>query len=171
MEKIPFENNKEPSISKEILMQLQENIEKRIIQKDIMTAYQINAQIANENQDVRLDNFIKIGNKLTFKDGAIVIGKDVEAIAVKGRIFFEYLPDMDYARPAIKLNNQVIARRLNGFVRGGGFFTVELDYSPILVNEGDEIRLNYGELNKKQPTTRGDSLETFLTVEVIKYTK
>lgn len=170
MEKINFENLKPPAISKETLMALQDNIQQAILEKDIMTAYQTSAQIANQNQTCNLQSYEQAGSNLSFSNNAIIIGERVKSIAVKGRIFFEYLPALGYARPEIRKNNEVIARRLCDFDEGSSYFTVDVDYEPVSVQQGDKITLNFGDINNLQPTTRGDKLETFLTVEVLEYT-
>lgn len=170
MEKINFENLKPPAISKETLMALQDNIQQAILEKDIMTAYQTSAQIANQNQTCNLQSYEQVGSNLSFSNNGIVIGERVKSIAVKGRIFFEYLPALAYARPLIKKNDEVIARRLCDFDSGSNYFTVDVDYAPVSVQQGDKITLNFGDINNLQPTTRGDKLETFLTVEVLEYT-
>lgn len=170
MKKIDFENLKPPALSKKILMALQDNIEEAILEKDIMTAYQTSAQIANQNQTCNLQAYIQVGNRLSFFNNAIIIGEKVKSISVKGRIFFEYLPNLNYARPEIRKNDIVIARRLCDFDAGSNYFTVDVDYAPIPVQQGDKITLNFGDINNFQPTTRGDRLETFLTVEVLEYT-
>ena len=170
MRKIEFENFKEPALSKEILMALQDNIEKAILEKDVMTAYQTSAQIANNYQTCNLQSYKQIGSNLSFSNNAIIIGERIKSIAVKGRIFFEYLPNLTYARPEIRKNNKVVARRLCDFDAGSNYFTADVDYKPIEVQQGDRITLNFGDINDLQPTTRGDSLETFLTVEVLEYT-
>lgn len=170
MEIINFENLKEPAISKQILMALQNNIQQAILEKDVLTAYQTSAQIANQNQTCNLQSYKQVGSNLSFSNNAIVIGERVKSISVKGRIFFEYLPDLAYARPEIRKNGVTIAKRLCDFDPGSGYFTVDVDYSPVEVQQGDKITLNFGDINNMQPTTRGDSLETFLTVEVLEYT-
>ena len=72
MKKIDFENLKPPALSKEILMALQDNIEEAILEKDIMTAYQTSAQIANQNQTCNLQTYIQVGNRLSFFNNAII---------------------------------------------------------------------------------------------------
>lgn len=170
MKKIEFKNLQPPALSEEILEALQDNIQEAILEKDIMTAYQTTAQIANQNQTCNLQTYEQIGTNLSFSNNAIIIGERVKSISVKGRIFFEYLPNLAYARPEIRKNGTVIARRLCDFDSGSSYFTVDLDYSPIQVQQGDKITLNFGDINNLQPTTRGDKLETFLTVEVLEYT-
>ena len=168
MTKIEFNNFAEPGISKEILEALQDNIQEAILEKDVMTAYQTTAQIASNYQTCNLQAYEKIGNNLSFSNNAIVIGERVKSIAVKARIFFEYLSNFNYARPEIRKNSEVVARRLCDF-ENTDFFTVDVDYQPISVQQGDRITLNFGDINSTNPTTRGDKLETFLTVEVLEY--
>lgn len=170
MKKIEFKNLKPPALSKETLIALQDNIQQAILEKDIMTAYQTSAQIANNNQTCNFQAYEQVGNNLSFSNNAIVIGERVKSISVKGRIFFEYLPSLSYARPEIRKNSTVVAKRLCDFDAGSSYFTVDVDYAPVSVQQGDKITLNFGDINNLQPTTRGDRLETFLTVEVLEYT-
>ena len=90
LEKIPFENFKEPALSKEILMALQNNIENAINDKNIMTRtierQNITASSSWKGEEVALSTVTSVGEKLTSVDNAIKIGANVEQVLVSCNI-------------------------------------------------------------------------------------
>ena len=169
MRKIEFENFKEPSLAREILMALQDNIEEAIEARNIMKAYQTSPQIADDYQKVNLHTYESVGELLSFTNGAIKIGKGISSIKVYGQIFFEYLPtNQNYFWIQVRKNNEVIANKLTACPNNEDFITATVENAPISVNEGDLITLNFGDCTNSRPTTRAGKNETFLIVEAIK---
>ena len=82
MIKINFKNLQPPAISEQILEVLQDNIQQAVLEKDVMTAYQTSAQIANNNQTCNFQSYEQIGSNLSFSNNAIIIGERVKSIAV-----------------------------------------------------------------------------------------
>lgn len=170
MKIIDFNNNAPPGISEETLEEIQKNAQEAILEKDVLTAYQTAAQIANQNQTCKLQSSVQIGSNLSLSNNAIVIGERIKSIKVKGQIFFEYIPtDQNYFFIRIKKNDTVIASKLTKY-SGGDWWVADVEFSPVGVSEGDLITLNFGDISSKQPTTRPGKQETFLTVEVLEYT-
>lgn len=167
MEKINFENLKPPALSKEVLMPMQDNIEKAIETINVMKAYQTSPQIANQNQKVNLQAYEQIGEALTFENGGIKIGTGISYIQVYAQIFFEYIPaELTYFWTEIRKNNNRIARKLTAYT-GKAYQQAEIFDSPIAVQEGDLITLNFGDVCNVQPTTRAGKNETYLVVTAL----
>lgn len=170
MKIIVFNNDAPPGISEETLEEIQKNTQEAILEKDVLTAYQTAAQIANQNQTCKLQSSISVGSNLSLSNNAIVIGERIKSIKVKGQIFFEYIPsDQNYFYIQIRKNGIVIASKLTKYA-GGDWWVADVDFSPVKVSEGDLITLNFGDISSKQPTTRSGKNETFLTVEALEYT-
>lgn len=168
MEKINFENLKEPALCKEVLMPMQDNIEEAIETVNVMKAYQTSAQIANQNQKVNLQSYESVGEALTFENGGIKIGAGISYIQVYAQIFFEYIPsDQNYFRPRINKNDETVATKLNTCPPNEDYVQADIWNSPIPVQEGDLITLNFGDVTDKQPTTRAGKNETYLVVTAL----
>lgn len=168
MEKINFENLKEPALCKEVLMPMQDNIEEAIETVNVMKAYQTSAQIANQNQKVNLHAYEAIGEALTFENGGIKIGSGISYIQVYAQIFFEYIPsDQNYMRPSVNKNGEIVATKLNACPPNEDYMQADIWNSPISVQEGDLITLNFYDVANKQPTTRSGKNETYLVVTAL----
>lgn len=168
MEKINFENLKEPALCKEVLMPMQDNIEEAIETINVMKAYQTSAQIANQNQKVNLQAHEQVGEVLTFENGGIKIGAGISYIQVYAQIFFEYIPsDQNYFWICIKKNGENVARKLTSCPANEDYIQADIWNSPISVQEGDLITLNFGDIGSKQPTTRAGKNETYLVVTAL----
>ena len=63
-------------------------------------------------------------------------------------------------------NNDVVAERINAY-EGKAYSSVTANFPIVDVQEGDKITLNFGDINNKQPTTRGGRMNTFLSVKAI----
>ena len=83
MKIIDFNNNAPPGISEETLEEIQKNAQEAILEKDVLTAYQTAAQIANQNQTCKLQSSVQIGSNLSLSNNAIVIGERIKSIKVK----------------------------------------------------------------------------------------
>ena len=168
MEKINFENLKEPALCKEVLMPMQDNIEEAIETINVMKAYQTSAQIANQNQKVNLQSYESVGEALTFENGGIKIGAGISYIQVYAQIFFEYIPsNQNYMRPCVKKNNETVATKLTTCATNEDYIQADIWNSPVPVQEGDLITLNFYDVGNKQPTTRAGKNETYLVVTAL----
>ena len=153
-------------MSKPLILELKEKVE-RLEEKNVILAYQTNAQIANQNQTVNLQNCTKVGERLTLTNNEIIIGKGINYIKIKAQIFFEYIPDMSYFFIQIRKNGVKIAEKLNDYRPGAAYYTATVECLLCEVEEGDKITLNFGDINDKQPTTRLGKMNTYLFVEEI----
>lgn len=168
MKKIEFKNLQEPGISAQTLEAMQDNAEEAIETVNVMKAYQEYAQIANQNQKVNLHNYEVVGNALTFENSGIKIGKGISHIYVYAQIFFEYLPVIqNYFWIRVMKNNTEIASKLTSCQANEDYVQADVYGSPISVQEGDLITLNFGDIASKQPTTRAGKNITFLVVTAI----
>ena len=168
MKKIEFKNLQEPGISEQTLEAMQDNAEEAIETVNVMKAYQEYAQIANQNQKVNLHNYEVVGNALTFENSGIKIGKGISHIYVYAQIFFEYIPsNQNYLWPRIQKNGSDVASKLTTCPSNEDFIQADILNSPISVQEGDLITLNFGDICNLQPTTRAGKDITYLIVEAI----
>lgn len=135
-------------------------------------AYQARDQIANQNQNCRLDESVAEGDAFTLENNAIKVGKGVNYINVYAQIFFQYLDlQQNYFWIRVQKNGSTIAQKLTNYGKGenaGSFCVADVQENMIAVEEGDLITLNFGDIADKQPTTRSGYFNTFLTVTAVK---
>ncbi len=147
LEKIKFENYKKPGLSKEILMQLQDNIENAINDKNIMTRH-INRQNITISSgwgttDIPLSSENSIGDKLTSVLNGIRIGAGVSKVLVSCQ--FEGIghtgADGDKSI-GIEQNGAVVGGAYQSGDVTGGYMSSSI--TPILLNvsEGDIFSLS-----------------------------
>ena len=149
----------------------QKNVEEAIkeaTEKNIITAYPT-ASLSNvsDNTLIKLSESVVVGDKLSLKDNAIVIGKGVSKIKVSGTIFYQALPsNQSYLFPNLKKNGAVFAspivsKGVTDF--NSAVFATTLEE----VEEGDKITMTIGDVNRLSVGVRGGRTATYLTVEVI----
>lgn len=172
LERIGWEDepSEETPIDSGNLKQMENNTENAInkaVERNEIVAYQIGAQIASQNATCRLQASIGIGDKLSLDNNAVIIGEGITKISVEAQIYFEYIDSAQvYFSPRIMRNNDVVAERINAY-EGKAYSSVTANFPIVDVQEGDKITLNFGDINNKQPTTRGGRMNTFLSVKAI----
>ncbi|HIU51399.1 MAG TPA: hypothetical protein IAB70_02055 [Candidatus Merdicola faecigallinarum] len=139
----------------------------KAVERNEIVAYQTGAQIASQNATCSLQASIGIGDKLSLDNNAVIIGEGITKISVEAQIYFEYIDSAQvYFSPRIMRNNDVVAEKLNAY-EGKPYSCVTVNFPIVDVQEGDKITLNFGDVNNKQPTTRGGKMNTFLSVKAI----
>lgn len=172
LERIGWKNlpSEDTPISAENLEQMENNTENAInkaVERNEIVAYQTGAQIASQNATCKLQDSIGIGDKLTLDNNAVIIGEGITKIEVEAQIYYEYIAsDQVYFSPTIMKNTTKVAEKLNAY-EGKSYSCVTVNFPIVDVQEGDKITLNFGDVNNKQPTTRGGKMNTFLSVKAI----
>lgn len=146
--------------------------------KDISDLKEINImQISQEkNQTIIASNFqsgkinceldLSIGNKLTYEDYSIKIGKGVKFVKVSGAIFLNNKSGSSstYAFGKIVKNGEDVAHTIA--YSNSIFISTPIAEKLIEVKENDVFCL-YLELSEGQAITRSDYGSTYLKVEVV----
>lgn len=172
LEKIGWKNlpSEDTPISAENLEQMENNTENAInkaVERNEIVVYQTGAQIASQNATCKLQASIGIGDKLSLDNNAVIIGEGITKISVEAQIYFEYIDSTQvYFSPTIMKNTTKVAEKLNAY-EGKSYSCVTVNFPIVDVKEGDKITLNFGDVNNKQPTTRGGKMNTFLSVKAI----
>ncbi len=143
----------------------------RILEKNILTAtVESNVNLNQEFTNLNLIENVKIGNKLSIKDGRIKIGSGISKIKVNASVFLEDInkDNISYIWSFIKKNNVEI----NGAICSGVsvyFQSCTLSDIIIDVQENDTIYLciNNGNYTTHSPIVRAGAINTRLYVEVI----
>lgn len=167
----PAQYSGKAPMSAENLKKMEDNSENAIneaTEKNIITAYPT-ATLSNvsDNTLIKLAESIIVGDKLTLKDNAIVIGKGITKVKVSGSIFFQGLPSNQvYMFPNLKKNNSIFASPI---VSKGvtDFQSVVFSTTLIEVTEGDKITMTTGDVNNLKVGVRGNRQATYVTVEVV----
>lgn len=143
---------------------------KNIFVKDAMTIYSNSRFDMNSGNKVNgLTEHISVGNKLTYGNSSIKIGKGVSKILVSAT--FSYWDSKNHWQ------SQLDIKKSNGELLARCWFETEsetglTDYatiSPMIaeVEEGDEIILYFGQGGSQTINVLADGKATFLTVEVL----
>ena len=145
---------------------------KDILKKDIITAFPTNSTTLNiADIQISLNNSVKIGNKLSISGGRIKIGKGVSLVKVSGNIFVENSVTHSYIWCFINLyRNNTRVNYATSILSAETYYTSLCITNNIFnVQEGDEIALfvNNPAYATAQPSVRGYSSQTWVTVEVI----
>lgn len=148
-------NSKDISDLKEInIMQISQAKEQTIIANNFQ----------NEKINCELD--LSIGNKLTYEDYSIKIGKGVKFVKVSGSIFLNNKTGSSttYAFGQIFKNGEDVAHTIA--YSNSIFISMPIVEKLIEVKENDVFGL-YISLSEGQAITRGDYGSTYLKVEVV----
>lgn len=147
MKKINFENFKSPGLSKEVLMQLQDNIEEAIEDKNIITRnidrQNITVSSGWGTTDIPLSSENSIGNKLTSVLNGIKIGANVSKVLVSA--YFEGIghngADGDKSI-GIEQNGTSIAGAYQSGDVTAGYMSSSIIPTLVNVSEGDVFSLS-----------------------------
>lgn len=170
LEKIPFENFKEPALAKEILMALQNNIENAINNKNIMTRVisrqDITASSSWKEEVVALSTVTTVGEKLISANNAIKIGAEVEQVLVSCNIrgIGHKGADGDKDVSIRQNGNEVASSYQSGDVTQEGYMGATMTPKLLNVSEGDVFTVTIS----SGGTGEFEILSGYLTVEVVK---
>lgn len=120
----------------------------------------------NQTRKINCELDLSIGNKLTYEDYSIKIGKGVKFVKVSGAIFLNNKSGglSTYAFGKIVKNGEDVAHTIA--YSNASFISTPIAEKLIEVKEDDVFNL-YIELSEGQATTRGDYSSTYLKVEVV----
>lgn len=149
------------------------DIQKHILQARI-NSDQILSWAAWTDVEVPLEEYTKVGNKLTFENNRIKIGAGVSVVRIVGNIRFDINVSNDTVSPKIKVyrplsdGTEQISYPITAYYRktAGADLTTNIPEHIISVEEGDYIGIAFqtGQANTNQSIKTGTSL----IVEVIK---
>ena len=148
-------NSKDISDLKEInIMQISQAKEQTIIATDF------------QSRKINCELDLSIGNKLTYENYSIKIGKGVKFVKVSGAIFLNNKSGSSstYAFGQIRRNEEDIAHTIT--YSNSIFISTPISEKLIEVKENDVISL-YIDLSDGQAVTRDDYGSTYLKVEVV----
>ena len=148
-------NSKDISDLKEInIMQISQAKEQTIIATNF------------QNIKINCELDLSIGNKLTYENYSIKIGKGVKFVKVSGAIFLNNKSgsSSSYALGKIAKNGEDVAHTIA--FSNSVFISTPIAEKLIEVKEDDVFNL-YIELSEGQAVTRGDYCSTYLKVEVV----
>ena len=170
LEKIPFENFKEPALAKEVLMALQNNIESAINDKNIMARtierQNITASSSWKEEEVVLSTVTSVGEKLTSVNNAIKIGANVEQVLVSCNIRGVGHEGADGDKDvSIRQNGNEIANSYQSSdATQEGYISATTAPKLVNVSEGDIFTVTIS----SGGTGTFEILNGYLTVEVVK---
>lgn len=172
LEKIPFKNLQEPSISEEILEALQDNINKAINTKPIIKARTNRQSISTSGSygtTVLPINSIEIENDntqgyLSVRNNAIVIGTGVSIVRVTAHTRGIQTAEGGEGDKEFMLRKN--GQQVEGFYQknlSSGWWGAEIN-TDLQVSQGDKIDIAV----QSQAAGTFEMLETYLQVEVVK---
>lgn len=170
LEKINFENYKEPGLSKEILDALQTNIENAINEKNIMTRkfdrqnITITSSWGNTEIPLTSNNINSIGEKITAVSNGIKIGKGISKVLVSAQINgIQHPQDLGDKIFQIRKNGTQISGAYQTGDTTSGYIFASISQNLIDVSENDIFTLN---ISSGAAGTL-ELLEGYLTVEEV----